>query len=126
METRLAKIEAVLMFEDSDFEAQTGIKKEEDDSVTDASKEITDVTASFTQSNDKSGTQDESQKDAEDEDDRLELTEQERIEQNLLKVDEEWRDHYRASQSLPDDLKEELFSPVYKWNTWQKTKDYHI
>ena len=31
LETRLTKIEAVLLFDDNDLEAQTGIKKEEDD-----------------------------------------------------------------------------------------------
>ena len=30
LETRLTKIEAVLLFDDDDLEAQTGIKKEED------------------------------------------------------------------------------------------------
>lgn len=30
METRLQKIEAVLLFDDDDLEAQTGVKKEED------------------------------------------------------------------------------------------------
>jgi hypothetical protein len=45
LETRLAKIEAVLLFDDGDFEAQTGVKKEEEITVgKDSTKE---TSASF-------------------------------------------------------------------------------
>lgn len=53
-------------------------------------------------------------------------SEVEKFEQDLLTVDEEWRDLYKESMTFTDILKQEIFEPNQPWNKWQETKNYKI
>jgi hypothetical protein len=50
----------------------------------------------------------------------------EQIEQDLLSVDEDWRDVYKEALTYPDILKQELFEPPKPWNKWQETNNYKV
>lgn len=103
METRLSKVEAVLLFDEEDLEAQTGIKREDDldiEEETSSTKVANSVTLA-------TGSTDSSHRRDEDEDkfQVLMQTELEKMEQDLLSVDEDWRDLYKEAMTYPDQLK---------------------
>jgi hypothetical protein len=53
-------------------------------------------------------------------------TEVEQFEQDLLTVDEDWREIYKTAMTMTDQLKNEIFEPSQPWNKWQETKNYKI
>lgn len=124
LETRLSKVEAVLLFDEEDLEAQTGIKREDDldiEEETSSTKVANSVTLA-------TGSTDSSHRRDEDEE-KLQVlmqTELEKMEQDLLSVDEDWRDLYKEAMTYPDQLKQELFEPSQPWTKWQETKTYKI
>ena len=125
LETRLTKIEAVLLFDEEDLEAQTGIKREDDVDIEEEvihKKDEATTKASGSSENDSTLRQ----KEDEDKLQTLMQTEVEKFEQDLLTVDEEWRDLYKESMTFTDILKQEIFEPNQPWNKWQETKNYKI
>ena len=52
------------------------------------------------------------------------ITEEDKFEQMVLKVDEDYRDWYREARYYPDELYQNIFE--MDWNKWQETKDYCI
>jgi hypothetical protein len=50
----------------------------------------------------------------------------EKLEQDLLSIDEEWRDIYKEALSYPDILRSEIYEPSKPWNKWQETKNYKV
>ena len=125
LETRLTKVEAVLLFDEEDLEAQTGIKREDDVDIEEEvihKKDETTTQASGSAEHDSSIRQQEDEEKLQ----TLMQSEVEKFEQDLLTVDEEWRDLYKESMTFTDILKQEIFEPNQPWNKWQETKNYKI
>ena len=53
-------------------------------------------------------------------------TEFEKFEQDLLTVDEDWREIFKTALTSIEQLKLEIFDPPQAWNKWQETKNYKI
>jgi len=108
-------MEAVLNFDDKDFEAQNGLEHDK------------------TAVSDSNYTEDGGPNSAPDTDPKLseliekeQFSEEEKFESKVLQVDEEWRDIYRESRYYPDEFLQEVYEPNQPWNKWQETKDYSI
>ena len=123
LETRLTKVEAVLLFDEEDLEAQTGIKREDDPDIEEETVSV--KKGSTTQA---SGSTDSTHRQDQEEDkfQVLMQTEAEKFEQDLLSVDEDWRELYKEAISFPDILTQEIFEPSQPWSKWQETKTYKI
>lgn len=104
-------MEAVLMFDDKDFEAHTGVDAVEGEADTDASPGETQPSDDGAVS--KQSDQDTKLLDQQIEQNKFALqTQEEAFETNMLKVDEEWRDIYSEARFYPDELSQEIFEPI--------------
>ena len=124
LETRLAKMEAVLLFDDEDLEAQSGVKREEDEDGN--SKKVDDELITVDSMAQASGSAESQKHQEEDNYQVLMQSEAEKFEAKLLQVDEEYREIYKEAMTYADQLKQEIFEPSTDWTKWQETKNYKI
>ena len=90
LESKLTKVEAVLMFEDEDYEMLTGVKKQDENG--EDGKMNGNMTINQPQQD--SSNEDNSQKDNEDD---AKISSEQVFENQVLKIDEDWREHFREA-----------------------------
>ena len=126
LEQKLSKIEAVLMFEDEDFEQVTGVKKQEELDGDAALVNESDAAAGHLADQSSPANVGSPQKDGEDANKAPEETPEQKFERQVLEVQEDWRDTFREAQFYIDELRQEIFEPSSEWSNWQDTKNYSI
>lgn len=126
LEQKLSKIEAVLMFEDEDFEQVTGVKKQEELDGDAALVNESDAAAGHLADQSSPANAGSPQKDGEDANKAPEETPEQKFERQVLEVQEDWRDTFREAQFYIDELRQEIFEPSSEWSNWQDTKNYSI
>lgn len=90
LESKLTKVEAVLMFEDEDYEALTGVKKQNEANEDGKAN----GSATINQPQQDSVNANSSQK---ENDDDSKLTPEQLFENQVMKIDESWREHFREA-----------------------------
>lgn len=125
LEQKLSKIEAVLMFEDEDFEQVTGVKKQEDLDG-DEGRLNRNATAGNDPTQPSSSNADGAPVGDPEANDAQQETAEQKFERQVLEVEAAWRDTFRDAQFYIDELRQEIFEPSAEWTNWQETKDYTV
>ena len=112
-------MEAVLLFDEEDLEAQTGIKRECD-------PDIEEENSSHKKDSDSQDDTSQRGKEEDESNQALQMSNMEKLDQDLLSVDEDWREYYKEALTYTSQVEQELFEPIKPWNKWQETKNYRI
>lgn len=125
LEQKLSKIEAVLMFEDDDFEQVTGVKKQDDIEGEDAGPK-TGALDTGPSPNQGSTAITSSLEKTDEEDIKGAETAEEKFQRQVTGVAEDWRDTFKDAQFYVEELRQQIFEPASEWSNWQETRDYSI